>query len=52
MQQLKEYEPIYKARKMLTNNPQNFWSQCNKRTYNQIDSDASIEDKTDDIMDS
>ncbi|XP_072750243.1 serine/threonine/tyrosine-interacting protein isoform X2 [Anoplolepis gracilipes] len=37
--QLREYEPIYKAEKMLRNSSQNLEGQCNKRTIHQIDSD-------------
>ncbi|RLU22453.1 hypothetical protein DMN91_004731 [Ooceraea biroi] len=44
MTQLKEYEPIYRAQKMLGNNLQSLESQHNKRTFHQVDSDIPIED--------
>lgn len=47
--QLREYEPIYKAEKMLKHSQQSLEGQCSKRTIHQIDLDNQpdrIEDVT------
>lgn len=49
--QLREYEPIYKAEKMLKNSQQNLESQCSKRTIHQIDLDNQ-QDKIEDVTNS
>lgn len=49
--QLREYEPIYKAEKMLKHNQQSSESQCSKRTIHQIDLDNQ-QDKIGDVTNS
>lgn len=49
--QLREYEPIYKAEKMLKHNQQSLESQCSKRTIHQIDLDNQ-QDKIGDVTNS
>lgn len=52
MIQLREYEPIYQAQKMLQKHEQDLERLCNKRSIHQVDLETPLENKTEDTMDS